>query len=251
MPPEITRRARRRKSASRGGRKKVAAHKTFVTTVRRRRRAHDPEATRRALLDAGAELFAARGFDGVRVDELARRADVNRALISYHFGGKEGLYKAILKTSFAGLSKPVAALGRSREPPDQLLRAVVRKLGGAMAERPEVPRMMLREVMAGGQRIDAELVALLISVVQTVRGIVLRGRRTGIFRPVDPIATHFSLVGSLVFFFGTQHFREQVFEQYRVPGLPPPPGAAAFLEHMEELMLQGISAHRPRRRPEK
>ena len=43
--------------------------------------------TREALLAAGTELFAERGYDGVPVWEIADRAGVNKAMISYHFGG--------------------------------------------------------------------------------------------------------------------------------------------------------------------
>ncbi|MCC7440955.1 MAG: TetR/AcrR family transcriptional regulator [Bdellovibrionales bacterium] len=55
-----------------------------------------PEATRQALLKAGTELFAKHGFDGASVKEIADRAGVNVSLVSYHFGGKEGLYRAAL-----------------------------------------------------------------------------------------------------------------------------------------------------------
>lgn len=55
------------------------------------------EATRLALLDAGIEVFGRVGFDGASNRELAKKAGVNLALISYHFGGKEGLYLAVFE----------------------------------------------------------------------------------------------------------------------------------------------------------
>lgn len=54
--------------------------------------------TRRKLLKAGKALFAARGFRGVTVRAIACEADVNLSLVSYHFGGKEGLYRACLES---------------------------------------------------------------------------------------------------------------------------------------------------------
>ena len=51
---------------------------------------------REKLLVAGTELFAKKGFAGVSIRELAIAAGVNSALISYHFGGKEGLYEAVI-----------------------------------------------------------------------------------------------------------------------------------------------------------
>ena len=56
----------------------------------------DPEA--RAKIAAAAEqLFAARGYDGTVVRDIARAAGVNAAMIHYYFKSKEGLYRAILE----------------------------------------------------------------------------------------------------------------------------------------------------------
>lgn len=53
--------------------------------------------SRARIVEAAGQLFADRGFDGVSVRELAKRAGVNAAAINYHFGGKEGLYHAVLR----------------------------------------------------------------------------------------------------------------------------------------------------------
>lgn len=54
------------------------------------------EETRAALILAGARLFATHGFHGVSVRKLTKEAGVNLATISYHFGGKAGLYEALI-----------------------------------------------------------------------------------------------------------------------------------------------------------
>ncbi|WP_067483129.1 TetR family transcriptional regulator [Actinomadura hibisca] len=56
----------------------------------------DADRTRRRLLDAALEEFSAKGLAGARVQDIADRAGVNKQLISYHFGGKQGLYEAIM-----------------------------------------------------------------------------------------------------------------------------------------------------------
>jgi AcrR family transcriptional regulator len=70
----------------------------------------DAAATRAALLSAGAALFAEDGFDGVTTAAVAARAGVNKALISYHFGGKRGLYQAILASGFAEMAERLKAV---------------------------------------------------------------------------------------------------------------------------------------------
>jgi TetR/AcrR family transcriptional regulator len=70
-------------------------------TGRRRRapepaeRRRDPERTRERILEAALAEFAAKGFAGARVDQIAASAGVNKQLVSYYFGGKQGLYRAL------------------------------------------------------------------------------------------------------------------------------------------------------------
>lgn len=60
---------------------------------------HKPDA-RTALLNAAKKVFASKGYDGTTVKDLADEAGLNVSLVSYHFGGKEGLYRSCL-TGFA------------------------------------------------------------------------------------------------------------------------------------------------------
>src|SRR6476661_5341639 len=62
----------------------------------RRRPRQSPIAKRQLILRVAREEFAARGFAGTRVETLARKARVNKALLYYYFGSKLGLYKHII-----------------------------------------------------------------------------------------------------------------------------------------------------------
>jgi AcrR family transcriptional regulator len=59
---------------------------------------HEPEEdTRDRLLRAAALVFAEKGFGGATVKQIAERAGVNISLISYHFNGKEGIFRTLLE----------------------------------------------------------------------------------------------------------------------------------------------------------
>src|ERR1035438_1270312 len=58
-------------------------------------RQRDAERSRQALLTAALDEFSRKGFAGARVAEIAERAGVNKQLINYYFGSKEGLYLAL------------------------------------------------------------------------------------------------------------------------------------------------------------
>lgn len=72
-------------------------------------KSHD---TRENLLASATEVFVKKGFSGARVDEIARRAKANKAMIYYHFGSKEGLYKAVLLKYIGGLHEEIARVPR-------------------------------------------------------------------------------------------------------------------------------------------
>jgi AcrR family transcriptional regulator len=64
-------------------------------------RLRDPDRSRAALLDAAEVEFGDKGLAGARVEVIAARAGVNKQLISYYFGGKQGLHDAILERWYA------------------------------------------------------------------------------------------------------------------------------------------------------
>jgi len=215
-----------------------------VTSERVRRR--DAAATREALLAAGTELFAEHGYDGVPVAAIAHRAGVNKAMINYHFGGKRQLYLAIVSATFAEIVASVERLAEAPRPAPELLRELIAVVSDAVTRRhPHFCTMMLREVLAGGAHLEAALVALPVRMLAAVQRIVTRGVREGHFRPVDPVLTHLSLVGGLVFFFATRRFRERVLAQRR-PAVKPP-DAAAYVKHMQDLLTHGLAARGPGR----
>ena len=59
-------------------------------------RSRDPEKTRARILAAATNEFAAKGFDGARVDTIARRAKTNKRMLYHYFGDKKALFEAIV-----------------------------------------------------------------------------------------------------------------------------------------------------------
>ena len=204
--------------------------------TRRAGRPRRPAGTRAALLAAATELFAAHGFDGVSVSDIAEKAGVNRAMISYHFGGKRDLYATILAATFQEIVADVERIAGSAAPAPQVLRAIVAAIGDAATHRhPHFCTMMLREVLTGGQHMQTAVLAQPARVLAAVQRVVERGVREGAFRPVDPLLTHLSLVGSLVFFFATTGFRQRVIPDRR------PPDGTTYVKHLQDLIIEGLA----------
>lgn len=212
-------------------------------TARRVREKRDPLATRRALLAAGSELFSERGFDGVALEDLAARAGFNKALVSYHFGGKRGLYVAILDAAFAAMAERLKSIEAEAPSAREALHGYVRAFEQMTRERPGFPTLFLREVLCTG--IEPLLVPHILEIIGVSRRLAERGAREGLFRRVDPLLMHFGLIGSLVFFFATEPARRKAAAAGDVPFAMP--SADEFVRYLEEVTLRGLAPEgRPR-----
>jgi len=207
------------------------------------RRGREPAGARTALLEAGRELFALHGFDGTKVDRIAERAGVNKALISYHFGGKIGLYREIIAGAFGPLGSRLEEIAASPEPAEAAIRKMIETFAGLAREHPGFPPMILREILSEGRHLGPDLAPHLVRVFGSVRAIIARGNASGAFRPVDPLMTHLALTGSLMFFFATERFRAKLVEEARLPF--PMPSSDDYVHHVEDLYLNGLRATGP------
>ena len=66
--------------------------------------------SRSRLIESAILHFAARGYDGTGIREIAKGAQANSALVAYHFCGKEGLYLEALKAVFSRKTSPLTGL---------------------------------------------------------------------------------------------------------------------------------------------
>lgn len=114
-------------------------------------RKRDAERTRRSLLDAALVEFSAKGRAGARVSEIAARAGVNKQLISYYFGGKEGLFQALVERW----------LQREAEfaPPELPLAELVARYVQDSVDQRDMHRVFIREGLEDAPTPDARQVA--------------------------------------------------------------------------------------------
>jgi AcrR family transcriptional regulator len=61
--------------------------------------------TRERILKSAERLFAEHGYGETSIRAIVAKARVNQAAINYHFGGKDGLYREVLRTAFRALTK--------------------------------------------------------------------------------------------------------------------------------------------------
>ncbi len=103
------------------------------------------------LLQAATRLFADNGYRGASVRDICNLAGANPGAISYHFGGKRQLYRAVLRRAAAGLADigPAADDGTGEREPVGVLDALGKVLD-RMQSDDAATRLLLRDLADGG-----------------------------------------------------------------------------------------------------
>ena len=154
--------------------------------------------TRDSVFISASSLFSSRGFDGVSMDDIAREAGVNKAMIYYHFADKLALYRAVVSEGLEAMSGTVAAIASSTDDSfsklDRFIEAFVR-----MTEtRSWMPAIMLREIAEGAPRLDAATLTHMRGIIAGFAAILRQGQERGVFSPVHPILAYESVVGPII-----------------------------------------------------
>ncbi|HEU5383170.1 MAG TPA: TetR family transcriptional regulator, partial [Ktedonobacteraceae bacterium] len=65
-----------------------------------RRTKEEAAITRERLLEAALECFHSKGYSATTLDDIARRAEITRGAIQWHFGSKADLYNTLLRERY-------------------------------------------------------------------------------------------------------------------------------------------------------
>jgi TetR/AcrR family transcriptional regulator len=184
------------------------------------------------ILAAAALEFAARGFAGARVDRIARRAKVNKAMIYYHFKSKERLYRTLLRGMFTRAAERLQAIAAGPGAPADKVDLAIAGMAAFIEEHRFFPAIMLREVAEGGAHLDRETLKALAALPRTVAGIVEEGVATGHFRQVDPVFAYFSMLAPIVFYLAGTPIRKELSHLHIINMRAM--SSAAFVEQVQE-----------------
>jgi AcrR family transcriptional regulator len=165
-------------------------------------RSHDPEGNRRDILEVATREFAEKGFSGARIAEIAGRTRTSKRMIYYYFGDKERLYIAVLEEAYRRIRSVEATLDLTHQPPEQALRALVGFTFDYQNAHPEFVRLVMNENILNGAYVarSKDIQRLNSAVIESIRALLARGERAGVFRPgLDAVALHMS-ISALCFF---------------------------------------------------
>lgn len=160
-------------------------------------RTRDPERTKRQILEAALSEFAAKGYDGAKVHQIAKSAACNARLIYHYFDNKERLYAAALQSIYADLRAREEDLHLDTLPPDQAITRLTETTFDFFERNSAFLAITRSENLLGGRFIAQmpEIQRMSAPFLEKVSDVLKRGRDIGLFRDgIDPLQFYISLV---------------------------------------------------------
>lgn len=196
---------------------------------------------REHIIRIATAVFAELGFAGARVDDIADRAGINKAMLYYHLGDKQALYTAVIldtiEKALASIDEALAAV----KTPEERLRTIISTVAAAAQANPNFPQLMLRELATGGASLPNEVLLRMARLFGTVAETLDDGEREGSFRHADPVMTHMGIMGSVMVLTAGSPIRRRIRDIVGGPkAIFAERSGADVAAHLSDLLLEGL-----------
>ena len=203
------------------------------------RNGRDPLRTRSRILAAATAEFAHHGLGGARVDRIAQRAGANKRMLYYYFGSKEDLFLAALEQAYAHIRSAEHELDLEHRDPREALKRLVEFTWNYYLEHPEFMTLLATENLHKGSHVhrSKRVQRLHSPLVDTLRDILRRGEREGLFRRgIDPVQLYISIAGEGYFYLSNRYTLSRIFDR----DLMAPRALATRAGHIADMVLNAV-----------
>lgn len=148
------------------------------------------------ILAAGLAEFSHQGFDGARLERIAKASGCAKRMIYYYFESKEGLYLAVLERAYADIRASEGGMELHLLPPRDALARLAEASFDYHERNVDFTRLVLMENLQGGHLVGmmGSTTALRDAAFTPLREILMRGEVEGVFRSgIDAIDLHYMI----------------------------------------------------------
>jgi AcrR family transcriptional regulator len=175
------------------------------------------------ILDVATAEFAANGYAGARVDEIAARTRTTKRMIYYYFGSKEGLYLAVLERVYAQIRRVERGIRIEELSPDEALRKIAEATYDHHTTHEAFIQLVSIENIHRAEHLRQSETILRenVTAITLLEEVIQRGVRDGIFRDdVDAIDVHMVISAYACFHVANRHTFAAIFDRDMLsPGL--------------------------------
>lgn len=155
--------------------------------------------TEAQIFDAAREVFVEHGFDGARMQEIADRAGINKAMLHYYYRSKAGLFEAVFRASAAEVFTQAASALRVEQPLLGKLETFIHAYIDLIQANPHLPAFVLEELRRNPEELKAVVAEHTQGLYGNLAGSIEAAVEAGTIRPIEPAHLITNLIGLCVF----------------------------------------------------
>lgn len=111
------------------------------------------KATEELILDAAMKIFTRRGYAGARMEEIAKEAGINRALLHYYYRDKETMFNIIFETRFKEFFTGLFSIFQGSSSLLEMIRLMIHHEISVLSKHPDLARFMIMEIAQQPERL--------------------------------------------------------------------------------------------------
>ena len=169
--------------------------------------------TEQRIISAATDIFVQKGKTGARMQEIADKANINKALLHYYFRSKDLLYLRVFEEEIRGFFNELIDTFQTNEDAEDFLRQFIDNYITTISHRPEVVRFILWEIEQGGDAFHRVVSSVLserklteLPFLTAIKKFI----RTGQLRPLNPLQLMLSMLGMCAYPFIAQPLLKKI-----------------------------------------
>jgi TetR/AcrR family transcriptional regulator len=174
--------------------------------------------TRTKIISAAIKVFAEKGKHGARMEEIAAKASVNKAMLYYYYTSKEILFREILKTLLSKITASI--ITRTKEvtentnDPIEIVEGFIHAHNQAFSQNIDFTKVLLNAIVNTPEdfREIMEVIQSDLEVPQKLMDVFEQGISKNNFRNVDPMQAFISIIGTNLIYFIAKPIAEIIFK---------------------------------------
>lgn len=200
-------------------------------------RKRDAEQSRQLILETALRHFAAKGYDGARVDDIVAETHLSKNMLYHYFGSKEDLFVAVLETIYERFRGRHGEIAIADLAPVEALRQLVAETAKALSQTPEIISILNTENLYKAAHIKSskKIRTIYDPLFGDLNRVLEKGQKEGVFRAdIEPLQLYISLSSLVYHYLSNGHTLSVVLRQ----NLLSKQNFAARIAHVEEMVLR-------------
>ncbi|NNF21478.1 MAG: TetR/AcrR family transcriptional regulator [Saprospiraceae bacterium] len=169
--------------------------------------------TEEKVLEAARDIFQEKGFSGARMDDIAKAAGVNKALLHYYYRSKANLFDRVFKEAFSQFFEKVMGVLSGDLPLDVKIYKIVDMYSNMLLHNKHLPLFVLSEIRENSELLIEMIKDKRSDTISNLENQLQEGYENGRIVKISAPEFFINLVSLTVFPFLAMPLLNGIFEQ--------------------------------------